>query len=509
MEEQRELETHKIQRKMRKVSKIRMFGMMMVAGLMMASCGNQTQETTENQQQWEEQKQAPESQIEQAQQPQVKRVAYVPAANTPDFVNAAERSVDAVVHIMTKVVRQSNTYDDFFGALLGQIYGYPGQTRSNTMVAYGSGVVLTPDGYIVTNNHVVEGADEVEVTFNNKVKKTATIIGTDPTTDLALIKVEADDLDYLSFGDSDQVRIGEWVLAVGNPFNLTSTVTAGIVSAKARNLSILGEGTSVESFIQTDAAVNPGNSGGALVNTRGELVGINAAIASHTGSYEGYSFAIPSNIVRKVVDDLLLYGTAQRGYLGVQIAELTQELAEKEGLENIEGVYVAEVTEGGAAKLAGMKAGDVITTINGKKVNSTTQLKEAVGQYRPGDKLDVEVNRKGTHHHYELTLLNEAGNVNLVKSGDSFYNSEFGLMLQPINQNDMSRLNINNGLKIVEIRQGRFMNSGVPVDFVITKVNGYAVNSKSDLESALKSGRSRRTSIEGVFPNGMIGSFYY
>ena len=487
---------------MRKVS----MTLMLAALLMAASCANQSQNANDSENQTEQQ---PVSQVEQVQQPQVQRAAFMPAQGTPDFVDAAERSVDAVVHIMTKVVRQSNTYEDFFGALLGQIYGYPGQTRNNTMVAYGSGVVLTPDGYIVTNNHVVEGADEVEVTFNNKVKKTATIIGTDPTTDLALIKVEASDLAYLTFGDSDNVRIGEWVLAVGNPFNLTSTVTAGIVSAKARNLSILGEGTSVESFIQTDAAVNPGNSGGALVNTKGELVGINAAIASHTGSYEGYSFAIPSNIVRKVVDDLLLYGTAQRGYLGVQIAELTQEIADKEGLENIEGVYVAEVTDGGAAKLAGLKSGDVITSINGKKVNSTTQLKESVGQYRPGDKIDVEVNRCGHHHHYDLTLLNEAGNVDVVKKGDSFYNSEFGLMLQPVDQSDMNRLNIRNGLKIVEIRQGRFMNSGVPVDFVITKVNGVAVNDKTDLENALKNKRSRRTTIEGVYPNGMNATFYY
>lgn len=477
----------------------------MLAGLLMAaSCGNSTQQKEQT-----PTEQEPVSQVEQVQQPTVQRVAFLPTESTPDFVDAAENSVNAVVHIMTKVVRQSTTYNDFFGALLGQLYGYPGQTRNNTMVAYGSGVVLTPDGYIVTNNHVVDGADEVEVTFNNKVKRTATIIGTDPTTDLALIKVDASDLEYLTFGNSDDVRIGEWVLAVGNPFNLTSTVTAGIVSAKARNLSILGEGTSVESFIQTDAAVNPGNSGGALVNTKGELVGINAAIASHTGSYEGYSFAIPSNIVRKVVDDLLLYGTAQRGYLGVQIAELTQELAQKEGLENIEGVYVAEITNGGAAELAGLKAGDVITTINGKAVNSTTQLRESVGQYRPGDKVDVEVNRNGKHQHYNLTLLNEAGNVNVVKKGESFFNSELGLMLQPVNQNDMSRLGVENGLKIVQIRQGRFMNSGVPVDFVITKVNGYAVNDKNGLESALQNKRSRRTTIEGVYPNGMMGSFFY
>lgn len=485
---------------MRKLSMI-----WMLAGLLMAaSCGNSTQQNEPTQTEQE-----PVSQVEQVQQPMVQRVAFLPTESTPDFVDAAENSVNAVVHIMTKVVRQSTTYNDFFGALLGQLYGYPGQTRNNTMVAYGSGVVLTPDGYIVTNNHVVDGADEVEVTFNNKVKRTATIIGTDPTTDLALIKVDATDLDYLVFGDSDQVRIGEWVLAVGNPFNLTSTVTAGIVSAKARNLSILGEGTSVESFIQTDAAVNPGNSGGALVNTKGELVGINAAIASHTGSYEGYSFAIPSNIVRKVVDDLLLYGTAQRGYLGVQIAELTQELAQKEGLENIEGVYVAEITRGGAAELAGLKAGDVITAINNKKVNSTTQLRESVGQFRPGDKVDVEVNRNGKHQHYNLTLLNEAGNVDVVKKGESFFNSELGLMLQPINQNDKSRLGIDNGLKITEIRQGRFMGSGINEGFVITTVNGDPVNSQQDLENALNSNRSRRTRMEGVYPNGMKVSFEY
>ncbi len=495
---------------MRKVSLMLMF-----AGLLMAtSCDSlmkkpvEDSNPTEQEQQQQQQQQEQVSLIEQAQQAHVQRAAFIPTDGTPDFVDAAEHSVDAVVHIMTKVVKQSNTYDDFFGALFGQIYGYPGQTRNNTMVAYGSGVVLTPDGYIVTNNHVVEGADEVEVTFNNKVKKTATIIGTDPTTDLALIKVEATDLPFLTFGDSDNVRIGEWVLAVGNPFNLTSTVTAGIVSAKARNLSILGEGTSVESFIQTDAAINPGNSGGALVNTKGELIGINAAIASHTGSYEGYSFAIPSNIVRKVVDDLLLYGETQRGYIGIFPAELTQELAQQEGLEDIEGVYVAEVTDGGAAKMAGIEKGDVITAINGKKVNTVTQMMETIRQYRPGDKVSVEVNRKGNHHHYELTLLNEAGNVDVVRSGDSFYNSEFGLMLQPVNQNDKGRLGIKNGLKIVEIRQGRFMNSGVPVEFVITKVNGYSVNSKSDLENALRS-RSRRTTIEGVFPNGMTGSFYY
>jgi len=491
---------------MRKLNMLRICGMMMAILMMAVSCRNTSQNPDGEDQ---NNPQEPLSQIEQLQQPQVQRTAFVPTEGTPDFVDAAEHSVDAVVHIMTTVVRQSNSYDDFFGALLGELYGYPGLSRNNTQVAYGSGVVLTPDGYIVTNNHVVEGADEVEVTFNNKVKKTATIIGTDPTTDLALIKVDASDLPYLTFGDSDNVRIGEWVLAVGNPFNLTSTVTAGIVSAKARNLSILGEGTEVEAFIQTDAAVNPGNSGGALVNTKGELIGINAAIASHTGSYEGYSFAIPSNIVRKVVDDLLLYGVTQRGYLGIQYMELTAELAEREGLDNIEGVYVAEVIEDGAAKLAGMRSGDVITAINGKKVNTGTQLIESVRQFRPGDTVDVEVNRQGTHHHFELTLLNEAGTIDVVRRGESFFNAEFGLMLQPIDQDDMNRLGIRNGLKIVEIRQGRFMKSGISVDFVITKVNNVSVNSKTDLENALRNGRSRRTTIEGVHPNGMMATYYY
>ena len=253
-----------------------------VALMGLAACGSKT----------DSQEVAEDAQVEQMEHvqpaPTVQRTAFLPTENTPDFVNAAEASVNAVVHIKTTIIQKGASYNDFFGAFLEHLYGIPGQSQN--MVAYGSGVVLSPDGYIVTNNHVVEGADEVEVTFNNKVVAKATIIGTDPTSDLALIKVEGSDYDYLVFGDSDKVKVGEWVLAVGNPFNLTSTVTAGIVSAKARDISILGEGSNVESFIQTDAAVNRGNSGGALVNTRGELIGINAAIASHTGSTK----AIPS-----------------------------------------------------------------------------------------------------------------------------------------------------------------------------------------------------------------------
>ena len=456
----------------------------------------------------QEEEPQPVATIEQ-QQPVVQHAAFVPVGDTPDFVNAAEKSVDAVVHIKTKIIKQTTTYNDFFGALLQQFYGMPGQAQKQYLEAYGSGVVLTPDGYIVTNNHVVEGADEVEITFNNHVKKAATIIATDPTTDLALIKVEGSDYDFLTFGDSDNVRIGEWVLAVGNPFQLSSTVTAGIVSAKARDISILGEGTSVESFIQTDAAVNPGNSGGALVNLKGELVGINAAIASHTGSYEGYSFAIPSNIVRKVVDDLLLYGETQRGYLGVQVGEMTEELAEKCGLDTPQGLYVAVVTEGGAAEKSGVKKGDAIISINGKKVNTYTQLIESVRQYRPGDQVNVEVVRAGQHMNFDVTLLNESGNVEIVKKGDKFFNSELGLTLQAIDQNDKSKYGLKNGLKIAIIHEGRFEGSGIPEGFIILSVNGMSVNSKEDLQKALANSKRGRNYFDGIYPNGMKVSFEY
>ena len=380
--------------------------MVMLAGLLMAtSCEELLNQAKENENPTEQEQLQEEnvSQVEQV-QPRVQRAAFVPTENAPDFVDAAENSVDAVVHIMTKVVRQSNTYDDFFGALFGQLYGYPGQTRNNTMVAYGSGVVLTPDGYIVTNNHVVEGADEVEVTFNNKVKKTATIIGTDPTTDLALIKVEASDLDYLVFGDSDNVRIGEWVLAVGNPFNLTSTVTAGIVSAKARDLSILGEGTSVESFIQTDAAVNPGNSGGALVNTRGELVGINTAIASQTGSYAGYAFAVPTSIVQKVVADLRQYGSVQRALLGIRMLDITSDVQQYYGLNSLEGVYIVEVVPGSAAEKGGVQSGDVVTAVDGLQVNSSSELQEKIARKNPGDEVTLTVLRDGKRQNLRVKL---------------------------------------------------------------------------------------------------------
>lgn len=439
----------------------------------------------------------------------IQKVAFAQDGSTSDFIYAAENSVNAVVHIKTEITARGTSYNDFFGALLEHLYGYGGQVPTNTMVAYGSGVVITPDGYIVTNNHVVEGADAIEVTFNNKVKRKARLIGTDPTADLALVKVDGEGYDYLTFGDSDKVRVGEWVLAVGNPFNLTSTVTAGIVSAKARDISILGDGGTLESFIQTDAAVNKGNSGGALVNTRGELIGINAAIASHTGVYEGYSFAIPSNIVRKVVDDLLLYGETQRAYLGVQIAELTAELAEKEHINDMSGVFVAEVVKGGAADEAGIRKGDVITHINDNKVNTMTQLTEVVRQYRPGDVVKIKVQRDGREHNYDVTLKNAAGSTDVIKKGEVFYNQDLGLMLRQAGQDVKDNLRIKNGLEIVEVRQGVFERGGVYEGFVITSVNGISVDTKSDLERALGSVKSRKVHMEGVYPNGMKMSFEF
>ena len=443
--------------------------------------------------------------VEQAQpEVEVQRTAFIPTESTPDFVDAAEASVNAVVHIKTTIIKKGASYNDFFGAFLEQLYG----PQTNTMVAYGSGVVLSPDGYIVTNNHVVEGADEVEVTFNNRVVEKANIVGTDPSSDLALIKVDGEKLDYLTFGDSDKVKVGEWVLAVGNPFNLTSTVTAGIVSAKARNIGILGEGSNVESFIQTDAAVNRGNSGGALVNTRGELIGINAAIASHTGSYEGYSFAIPSNIVRKVVDDLLMYGENQRAYIGIYPQEMSAALAENAGMKEIKGVYVAGVTDDGAAQKAGIRTGDVLTRINGNEVNTTTQLLEIVNQFRPGDKVNVDIVRNGDERNFTVALLNESGSTEVIKKGDSFYNASMGLVLQPIGKQEMNNLHINGGLKIVEIRQGVFQGAGVE-GYIITAVNGNSVSSKNELEKALSNNRTRRTYIEGVYPNGMKMNFEY
>ncbi len=430
------------------------------------------------------------------------RTTYMTENHGDDFVEAAANTVNTVVHIRTEIVSKGNSYYDFFGSLLEQLYGEPLQMPNNVSVGYGSGVVISPDGYIVTNNHVVEGANKIEVTFNDKHKRTATIIGNDPSTDLALIKVDAKDLEYLTFADSDEVKVGEWVLAVGNPFNLTSTVTAGIVSAKARNINILGDGSTIESFIQTDAAINPGNSGGALVDMDGNLIGINAAIASRTGSYEGYSFAIPSNIVKKVVEDFLQYGSLQRAYLGVTIAEITEELAEEKGITEMSGVYIMGVDERGGAKAAGVKEDDIILSINNITVNSNSQLIGVVGQYRPGDKVKIKINRDGEILIKEVTLKNLEGTEEMHKEGESFYNEVLGIKVQALPASLKSELGINYGLKVVEVKDGIFKQKGITNDFIILSVNYQKVSSENDLNKALSNDRNGKVRIEGTNSTG-------
>ena len=308
--------------------------------------------------------------------------------------------MEAVVHVKTKYYRQQQYVDPFYQFFFGR----PQQSQQPSAMASGSGVILSNDGYIVTNNHVIEDANEIEVVLNDKRTFTAKLIGTDPNTDLALLKIEATDLPTIEIGNSDDLRVGEWVLAVGNPFNLTSTVTAGIVSAKARSINILNSDMKIESFIQTDAAVNPGNSGGALVNTRGQLVGINTAIASQTGSYAGYAFAIPTAIMQKVVADLRQYGTVQRALLGIRMLDITQQVKDQLSLESMEGVYVGEVISGSAADKAGMKAGDVIVQVDGRPINASSQLQEQIGRKNPGDQIIILVRRGHRSVSLQVTL---------------------------------------------------------------------------------------------------------
>lgn len=330
-------------------------------------------------------------------------VVSIARAENVNLVGAAEKTVNSVVHIKTIMQQKSNVYSYFYDGN-GTIYRR--NNEPNYFVATGSGVILTSDGYIVTNNHVVAGATEILVTLNDKRNFSGRIIGRDPATDLAVIKIESTNLQALSFGDSDKTRIGEWVLAVGNPFNLTSTVTAGIISAKARDLHLVGpqHSSAIDSYIQTDAAVNSGNSGGALVNELGQLIGINAAIASNTGSYTGYSFAIPSNIVKKVVGDLIQYGKVKRAYLGVQIAEVNEDIAKQLGMKKIQGVLIAQIIPGGAASKAGLKVNDVLIQVAGKSINSRSELVEQFGQYQPKDNLLIRVLRGGKLLDFTVSL---------------------------------------------------------------------------------------------------------
>jgi Do/DeqQ family serine protease len=417
--------------------------------------------------------------------------------NAPDLTEAAASSVHGVVHVKTIVAGGRGGNDPFYDFFFGNPYrNAPPQKAMSS----GSGVIISEDGYIVTNNHVVQNAEKVEVVLNDKREYSAEVIGRDPNTDLALLKVNAKNLPFIYYGNSDEVKVGEWALAVGNPFSLTSTVTAGIISAKGRNINILNEKFALESFLQTDAAVNPGNSGGALVNTKGELIGINSAIASNTGSYSGYSFAIPVNIVRKIVADLLEYGEVQRAFIGIVLEDLNAELAKKQNIADIKGVFVSGLNVGGAAESAGVKEGDVILKIQDVTVNNVPELQEQVGRYRPGDKVNLTINRKGVQQQIEVTLKNKNGDTRLIRYTESVAN-ELGAEFNSVTDKERTYLRINQGLKVSKIRDGKLRNIGIREGFIITQIGDKAINSVEDLTNALKSER-RGLLIEGVYPDG-------
>jgi len=416
-----------------------------------------------------------------------------------DFTEAADKSLHAVVYIMSEFDKRSSVYDDYFSPNDFFSRGQP-----NVIRASGSGVILSSDGYIVTNNHVVQEASKVTVTLNDKREYIATIVGTDPSTDLALLKIEEKELPYLTFGNSDEVKVGEWVLAVGNPFNLTSTVTAGIISAKARNINILGSQTSIESFLQTDAAVNPGNSGGALVNTKGELIGVNAAIASRTGSYVGYSFAIPVTIVKKVVNDLKEFGKVERAYIGVTIQNIDSKLSKELKQESIKGVFVAGVIRGGAAEKAGIKPRSIVTKIDGADVNTGSELLEKVGIHRPGDKIIVSTeDSEGKVIDHEVILTDLYGNANVSsKKNTSVAAQIIGAKLSSIDNKMKQEMKINNGVLVTEVSEGLFQDAGIRKGFIILKIDQTVVSKPSDVTKILDS-KKGGVLIEGVYPNGV------
>ena len=417
-----------------------------------------------------------------------------------DFTYAAENTVNAVVHVTTETaVNVRDPFADFF-------WGYRAPQQQQLRQGAGSGVIVSGDGYIVTNNHVVEGADKIQVHLNDNRQFEGRVIGRDPGTDLALLKIDAKDLATVPYGNSDDVRVGEWVLAVGNPINLTSTVTAGIVSAKARNINLLQYDAArdiipLESFIQTDAAVNPGNSGGALVDSNGRLVGINTAIASTTGGYTGYSFAIPVNIVQKVASDLLEFGSVQRAYIGVSIRDMDQKLAEETGLDRIQGVYVNGITDGGAAQKAGMEAGDVIVKVGTIAVNNVPQLQEQVGKFRPGNKVPVTVFRKGKEQVFDMTLRGKEGTAVAAVDTRSVGSASLGAEFNTATAAELKALGLDHGVKVATINGGKFRSSGIKEGFIITRIDQEPIKDAVQLQKLLENKRGG-VLVEGTYPNG-------
>ncbi|MDR3266427.1 MAG: Do family serine endopeptidase [Tannerella sp.] len=427
------------------------------------------------------------------------------AAENTDFTYAAEKTVHAVVHIkVSATVSTGRQYIDPFEFFFG--YGDQRPPRQEQRIGSGSGVIISTDGYIITNNHVVEGADSIMVTLNDKRSFTAKVIGTDPPTDVALIKIDANDLQPITFGDSEKLKIGEWVLAVGNPFDLTSTVTAGIVSAKGRSI-MTGESDrdKIMSFIQTDAAVNAGNSGGALVNTKGELVGINTAIYSQTGNFAGYSFAVPISIAGKVVSDLKQYGNVQRGMLGVSIGdpEYVKKNADTK-IKVLEGAYVADFTMRSSAKEAGIEKGDVITAVNGNKVTSPNNLQEQVMKFKPGDKLKVTVDRYGTEKEFTVELRNVQGNTEITKGGDSA--ELLGSAFKPLSDKQKQEYGVSYGIEVGSVSKGKIQDCGIKKGFVIMIVNDEKIKTPEDFYSIVDKILKATTEekgllIKGFYPN--------
>ncbi len=440
-----------------------------------------------------------------------------PGGTNVDFTTAATVATPAVVHIKTKTKarqvtnnqRQVNPFGDMFGGdFFGDFFGGPRTYTVPEQRASGSGVLITDDGYIITNNHVVDGADEINVTLTNKKSYKASLIGNDPNSDLAVLKIEGKNFPYLPYGNSDDTRLGQWVLAIGYPLTLDVTVTAGIVSAKARSIGINKGQSPIESFIQTDAAVNQGNSGGALINTNGELIGINSAIASPTGSYAGYSYAIPVNIAKKIVADIVKYGAVQRAYLGITYASenITDEQKKELGIKDGEGVFVTDVPENGAASDAGIKKGDVITKVNGVTVASAPEMVEQVARYKPGDKISLTYKRNGKENTVNVTLKNKAGNTDVVKSGGIL--DKLGAEVETADSKTLKANDISGGVIVKKITGGALAKSRLQESYIITSVNGTEVKTVEDLVNALKSAPNGKVRVEGVYP-GFEGVYPY
>ena len=419
------------------------------------------------------------------------------AAGNVDLREAAKKTVPAVDVTPVQVGRvyYGSPLDFWFGVRRGQI-------REEAIdMGVGSGVIITEDGYIITNNHVIENSDKIMVTLNDKRKFEAKLIGTDPNTDIALLKIDAEGLQPIEYGNSDDVVLGEWVLAVGNPYNLTSTVTAGIISAKAR---ALGDKMNLESFLQTDAAVNPGNSGGALVNAKGELIGINTAIQSPTGSYSGYSFAVPVNVARKVVSDLKEFGRVQRAVIGISMQELTPELAKQVGTEETSGIYVAEVMRGSAAEKSGLKTGDVLCSLNGYEVKTTPQLQEQLAKYAPGDEVEVVYSRGGKEYSVKMTLQNTFGDVTVTTA-----EGILGARVVPLTEKERYEYRLRNGVKIEELKNGKFKAAGLGEGYIIVKINNTLIHDAEDLERAVKSAGDGGVFVTALSPRGRVEYFAF